>query len=271
KKGELLRPDAFTRRDIEELRASKRPGFETLQQQNPGRDERLRMKAECFSTFAPSAALASGSAVILSIDPGQKGGPSNSFSVVQAWAVQDNAYLLLDQWREQTSYRDFRSAVQSFIRKYRPSAVLIEDTWHGPALCSEIRPQNGMAMFLVTPRESKIERLRKHRRIVRRRVVHLPQDATWRQDFLNEAILFPYGEYDDQMDALSQFLEWIINNPTPPKRPPMAVVQGVDSQGRPLQVPRQRALIQTKGAAIALGSGTALNGPFAQPKTWVQY
>src|SRR5262249_52823706 len=69
KKGELLRPDAFTRRDIEELRASKRPGFETLQQQNPGRDERLRMKAECFSTFAPSAALASGSAVILSIDP----------------------------------------------------------------------------------------------------------------------------------------------------------------------------------------------------------
>src|SRR5262249_38925791 len=36
KKGELLRPDAFTRRDIEELRASRRPGFETLQQQNPG-------------------------------------------------------------------------------------------------------------------------------------------------------------------------------------------------------------------------------------------
>jgi hypothetical protein len=51
KKGELLRPDAFTKRDIRRLRDSKQPGFETLQQQNPGGSDRLRLKAKYFATF----------------------------------------------------------------------------------------------------------------------------------------------------------------------------------------------------------------------------
>lgn len=54
-RGSLLRPDAFTTRHIRELRASKRPGFETLFQQNPGGDDHLRIKAEHFSTFSPAA------------------------------------------------------------------------------------------------------------------------------------------------------------------------------------------------------------------------
>ncbi len=113
RKGELLRPDAFTRRDIEELRASKRPGFETLQQQNPGRNERLRIKADCFPLFDPSG-LPADRPVVLSIDPGQKGGATNSFSVIQAWAPHGGVHLLLDQWREQARYNEFRSAVRQF-------------------------------------------------------------------------------------------------------------------------------------------------------------
>src|SRR5262249_24977142 len=40
KKGELLLPDAFTQGVITRLRQSKQPGFETLQQQNPGGSDR---------------------------------------------------------------------------------------------------------------------------------------------------------------------------------------------------------------------------------------
>jgi hypothetical protein len=50
-KGELLRPDAFTSRDIELLQAARRPGFETVQQQNPGGTRLLRIKSENFGTF----------------------------------------------------------------------------------------------------------------------------------------------------------------------------------------------------------------------------
>jgi hypothetical protein len=81
-KGELLRPDAFTPRDIELLQAARRPGFETVQQQNPGGTRLLRIKPENFGTFPSALVPMSDSAVVLSVDPGQKGGPLHSFSVV---------------------------------------------------------------------------------------------------------------------------------------------------------------------------------------------
>jgi hypothetical protein len=71
------------------------------------------------------------------------------------------------------------------------------------------------------------------------------------------------------MDALSQYLDWIAKNPNPPKRPPMAIIQGVDSQGRPIRSSWSGASTQTKGIAVQLGSRRMFNAPFRQ--TWVKF
>ena len=105
-RGELLRPDAFTVKNIEALRLSKHPGFETLQQQNPEARDRLRIKADHFGGFAPKM-LPRDRATVLSIDPGQKGGVKNSFGVVQAWAPHEEKFALLDEWRGQVPCRTF--------------------------------------------------------------------------------------------------------------------------------------------------------------------
>jgi predicted phage terminase large subunit-like protein len=212
KKGELLRPDAFKQSDIQRLRCSKQPGFETLYQQNPAGPDRLRIKAEFFPAFSAADLQMGQSPVVLSIEPGQKGGPTNSFSVIQAWVFKDGAYLLLDQWREQASYPEFRSQARWFIRKYRPSAVLIEDTGQGPSLRAEIKPRNGMEVVPIIPVGDKVERLRRHRGAIRDGLVRLPEGAAWRAEFISEATQFPYGPFDDQMDALSQYLDWIAEN-----------------------------------------------------------
>jgi predicted phage terminase large subunit-like protein len=169
---------------------------------------------------------------------------------------------LLDQWREQASYREFRSQARRFIRKYRPSAVLIEDTGQGPSLTSEIKPQNGMELVLITPLGDKVERLRRHRRAIRRGLVRLPKGAEWRAEFTGEATEFPYGVYDDQMDALSQYLDWIAEHPNPPKRPPMAIIQGTDSQGCPIRSSWNGASTQARGIGVLrLGSRGIFNAP----------
>jgi predicted phage terminase large subunit-like protein len=227
------------------------------------------LKAEHFPTFASTTAP-SDLPKILSIEPGQKGGPTNSFGVIQVFAVDGETYYLLDQWREQSSYRDFRPAVWSFIRRHRPSAVLIEATGQGPALKSDIREQEGMKVVMVTPVESKLERLRRHRRIIRAGRVQLAEHAIWRDDFLTEAIMFPYGAHDDQMDALSQFLDWIVAHPNPHKRPPMAVAQGTNSQGRPMSL-SGGSTVQIKGAVLAPNSRQMPNSPFVQPTVGVSY
>jgi predicted phage terminase large subunit-like protein len=271
KKGELLRPDAFAKRDIERLRASKQPGFEMLQQQNPGGNDRLRIKARYFPIIAVADVQLRDLPIILSIDPGQKGGPTNSFSVIQVWAPRDGAHLLVDQWREQTNYPEFRSQTRLFIRKYRPSVVLIEDTGQGPALISDIRQQNGMELVPITSVGDKVERLRKHRRAIRSGLVQLAQSPAWNHEFIEEATQFPYGPFDDQMDALSQYLDWIAKHPTPPRRPAMALVQGVDSQGRSLAYRATQPTSKTKGIAVVLGSQRMPNAPFQHPKVTVKY
>ena len=271
KKGELLRPDAFTKRDIERLRDSKQPGFETLQQQNPGGRDRLRIKAKYFPTFPLAELQMRELPVVLSIDPGQKGGPTNSCSVIQAWAPKDGAHLLLDQWREHATYSDFRSAARRFIRRYRPSVVLIEATGQGPALIQDTKPQNGMELVPITPSGDKIERLRKHRRTIRDGLVQLPQGAPWYDEFISEAMQFPYGPFDDQMDALSQYLNWIAAHPNPRKRPPLAIIQSVDSQGRSIRPSANGPSAQADGIVVKLRSRRMFNAPFQQPKSWVKF
>ncbi len=39
----------------------------------------------------------------------------------------------------------------------------------------------------------------------------LPRSAPWRENFLGEYLAFPKAKHDDQIDALSQFLEWRTN------------------------------------------------------------
>ncbi len=38
--------------------------------------------------------------------------------------------------------------------------------------------------------------------------VFLPKDAPWLGDFLDELLAFPKGRHDDQVDSVSQFLNW---------------------------------------------------------------
>jgi predicted phage terminase large subunit-like protein len=233
RKGELLRPDAFTVRDVERLRRMKRPGFETLHQQNPGARDRLRIKPENVGVFV-SAEVPADSPVVLSIDPGQKGGPSHSYSVIQAWAPREGQYLLLDLFREQLRYSDFRAEVYRFIRRRRPSAILIEATGQGPALMSDISQKPGMQIVSVSPVDDKIIRLRRHQKLIRAGHIRLPEHAPWREDFVAELTLFPYGAFDDQVDAMTQFLDWVAKNPSPAKRPPRALIAGTSGHGIPL-------------------------------------
>ena len=41
--------------------------------------------------------------------------------------------------------------------------------------------------------------------------VHLPRKAPWLDEFKKEFLAFPNGHHDDQVDSLSQFLNWFNN------------------------------------------------------------
>ena len=100
----------------------------------------------------------SDSGVVLSVDPGQKGGPTNSYSVVQAWLP---AAAITCCWSSGASKRASGPAGSHAQndRRYNASAVLIEETNQGPPLLSEIRPRPGMRVYPIMPIGDKIERV----------------------------------------------------------------------------------------------------------------
>jgi predicted phage terminase large subunit-like protein len=196
KAGDFLRPHAFDRKELKRIREN--PHFEALYQQNPGGDTNLRIKREHIGSFTDTL---NSPVTVISVDPGQKGGATNSFSVVQAWTRQDGFDFLLDQWRERCTFTELRSNLLRFVRRYRPSVVLIEGTALGPALGSQLPVQRGMLVELVTPTDNKIERLRRHRKLIRSGRICIPKHSVWREEFLEEVTRFPDLGVDDQVDA----------------------------------------------------------------------
>jgi predicted phage terminase large subunit-like protein len=224
-KGTILRPDAFSQKEIKRLQTKElTPPYHLYYQQGRGAGARIKIKPEHFPAFQPAMLLPAH--VVLSIDTAQKEGRDASYNVIQAWTMQGENHYLIAQWRQQCGYLELLANYKSFVRKRRPSAVLIEDTANGSALLAEAKRMSWVKVIAITPDgRSKAKRLLDHMYTIRRKRVHLPDGADWRSAFIAELVSFP-GEFDDQVDAMTQYLTFMATNPhlqLPPKRAIMAV------------------------------------------------
>lgn len=217
-KGDVLRSEAYPSAELERLqRTQVSPPFELFYQQGLGSQAALKARPEHFQSFAPFQLPIS--PVVLSIDPGYGGGPNASRSVIQAWKRQGKQYYLVDQFCEQCDAEELRRAFWSFVRKYNPSVALIENTANGPALYARVRRKANFDVKAITPRrDSKAIRFNDHLPKIRNKHIHLPEYAIWREAFIAEVVGFP-GEFDDQVDAMTQYLDFMDTDPTiPPPR-----------------------------------------------------
>ena len=219
KRGELLRPGSYTPKLLNQLKATTiNPDFELFYQQGRGRGQRLTIKADYFKPV--DSRLMAEAAVVLSVDPGQRGGTANSYSVIQAWTQHDGEHILVDQWREQSNYDGLKTAFWHFVRRFRPTVVVIEATANGPGLSSEAKRKGSRTVVDVIPDgRSKAERLLPHVPLIRRGGLQIAADAGWAMEFIKEFVEFPAGAFDDQVDAATQYLDWATKHPAPKASP----------------------------------------------------
>ena len=220
-KFDLLRPDAFSWEDVEQLKVNTHnPDFELLYQQDADSSALPPITPDCFPSFAgaPGFELP----IVVSVDPGVTPGRRNSFSVAQIWcSVGDNHYLL-DQWRQQCEFSELDLRVRKYLRFMRPSAILIERTANGYSLISTMKRHEKL-IHEITPGGSKSARLRRHIETVLGRKLHLQAKAPWRDEFVEEFVKFPRGNFTDQVDAATQYLDFIAKNQNLPKPPRMVI------------------------------------------------
>jgi predicted phage terminase large subunit-like protein len=213
-KGEPLRPDQYPRKVIARLRKSVVvPDFETLYQQNPGGDSSVKLKGEEFRL--QDLRQMPERPIVLSVDPGGWSLRSDqSYSVIQLWIVLGAGHhLLWDQFRKQCGLDELWSALKHLARR-TPAAILIESTANGPALIERAKRYPRHNVVPVRPdRRSKAERLQQHIRTIREGHIKLRQGASWLDEFVAELVGFPSAPFNDQVDALSQYLDYVGQNP----------------------------------------------------------
>ena len=226
--GTLLRPTAYEPSNIEFLqRTQKSPPFDLLYQQGLGPRSNLRARPEDFQCFDKFTIL--NCPAVLSIDPGQSGATNASRSAIQVWKFYNKKYYLVDQFCESVDAEGLRHLFWRSVKRYNPSVVLIEKTANGWPLYAAVQRKAKFSLQLVTPRRvPKADRLADHMPKIRSQKIYLPETAIWREAFIDEVVNFP-SEFDDQVDAMTQYFDYIDGFPRippPPTRAGPAIAYG---------------------------------------------
>jgi predicted phage terminase large subunit-like protein len=153
-----------------------------------------------------------GDHIVQSWDTAMKTGVANDYSVCLTFLIRNkNEYYLLDDFRKRLEFQDLLKIVLPHAQKLRASTVLIEEQVSGIPFVQMAKNLGVQGVLGIKHRTDKQTRMRSAIPKIEGGSLFLPKSAPWLEDFLLEYLAFPNGKHDDQMDALSQFLNWCTN------------------------------------------------------------
>ncbi len=131
------------------------------------------------------------------------------YSVCTTWGVRGNQYYLIHVFRARLDFPSLKKKVIELKQQFGAPDVLIEDTGIGMGLIQQLRQEGLLRPIAIKPKGTKVERLEAQSAVIERGDVLIPKNAPWLDEFHSEILAFPGGKHDDQVDSLSQFLNWI--------------------------------------------------------------
>lgn len=158
---------------------------------------------------------------IQSWDTAVKSGMENDATVCLTALPYEGMHYLLEIRLLRTDYPTLRREVIAAAARHNPSHILMEDAALGQALLQDLKRDTALPLIGIRPRLGKIERALAISPLLEAARITLPENATWRHDFESELAAFPSGTHDDQVDALTQYLNWWMGravNPFPQMR-----------------------------------------------------
>jgi predicted phage terminase large subunit-like protein len=209
--GDILHPERENKEALDRIKAEITSlMFSAQYQQRPVPPEGNLIKRPWFR-HQDGAPPGSTKRIVQSWDVAMMTGDANDYSVCTTCEIVKGDYYILDVFRRRLEYPDLRRALIKLAAKYRPTAILIEDAGPGTALLQDLRrdlPPGMVRPIGQKPKGSKAERMIAQSAKIEAGHVYLPKEADWLDTFLLELLGFPIGHHDDQVDSLSQLLNW---------------------------------------------------------------
>lgn len=182
--------------------------FNAQYQQAPMRNQNGMVKLEWFTRFMPTP-VKEGERYVQSWDTGIKTAAHHDPSACATFHVTEDRHELVDMLVVRLEYPQLRRLIAQHARNFSAEAILIEDKASGQSLLQDLQLESDLPIIGCLPNADKITRFQRITPLIEAGKVALPEHAAWLADFERELDDFPYGRHDDQVDALSQYLNWI--------------------------------------------------------------
>ena len=244
KKGEPLWPEKFDLQKCEEIKSTVgRQVWSSLYQQSPVPEGGAIFKEEYFRYYDPNDLHSLYfSAIYQSWDTGVSKKNTSARSSCTTWGVVHNenlpgnvAFYLLDVYAHQLNFPELRAKAKELINEWDPDIVWVEEEQTGRPLIDELRMIVGSKLVPVRPKGQKESRAQAISAIFESGRVVFPLRAPWLENYKEELLSFPFGEYKDNVDSTTQAIRQMVkqeysagrrrmnkNNPdwmVPPKAP----------------------------------------------------
>ncbi len=206
--GEILLPEHMGREELDQSRRGMGTrAFEAQYQQTPTPAGGSIIRPEWFGTIPNGLRRCDYEAVIQSWDPASVPGESNDFSVCTTWGLIGNHVDLLDVHRAQYLQPDLLRVAAKLRQRWNPDLIIVEAVGAGRGVYDHLNRQCRTGVRPHLPKKiGKDARMALQSPKLEDGQVRLRLNAPYKEAFLAEAVTFPNGKYDDQVDSMSQAL-----------------------------------------------------------------
>ncbi len=214
RRGEPLHPERLSASELLRIKAQLGSyAFSAQYLQNPVPPEGGMLKRSWLKFVDTAPPLQPDDQIFQSWDTALKAKDSNDYSAGLTFQVRGPSEIyLIGVTRERMEFPELKARVIQQARASSAYAVLIEDHGSGISLIQYAREALSNVIG-IAQQADKATRMYAVTPILEGGTLHLPKSAPWLDDFLEEYLAFPNGKYDDQVDALSQFLNWHHSRP----------------------------------------------------------
>jgi predicted phage terminase large subunit-like protein len=146
---------------------------------------------------------------IQSWDTAFKDKEGNDYSVCTTWTVATDGYYLNDLWRGRVQFPELKKKSKELYGKFLPNEVLIEDKASGQSLIQELQRETRIPIKPIKVDSDKLARVNAVTPLIENGRVFLPEYDKSMNELIDECEDFPDSEFDDIVDSISQFLNYV--------------------------------------------------------------